>query len=593
MAPRPLAVLCWILVSAPALATAAAATRAAAPSAQRVRPAPTPPLPQSIDSAGIDNQIAAAWRRHNLSPSHPADDATFLRRATLDLTGIIPTLDAVRAFLADRSRDKRARLVDSLLESPRYAQHFTDYWEAILFGRSTRRQEIDRDSFREWFAGRLGQNQGWDKLVFDLVTAKGVNSRGRPDQPPLPDEVASTINPPVNFLLLYDRNPQDLGGSVSRELLGVQIQCAQCHNHPTEGWTQDDFRRFVASFARLRNKPLDDGKVMGIRRIEVSDAPKPQGGGKGDPEREAISKARPAALDGTELNQNDPRRALGTWMVSPKNPWFARELVNRYFAYFIGRGFSEPIDDLRPSNPVVMPRLLDALAGDFASHGFDIKRLLRQLCKTQVYQLSSGPSRGKDLENKLWARHPLRPMAPLELLDSVVAATDLQAALAKVAPTSDRLGQIRAQLEKTVSFVFDLDEELAPMGFEGTVQQMLLLMNGSLINTGAGAIPDAALAALLKQPGGDREKIEVLYLRTLSRRPTPEELDHFDAFLISPRELSKGQGKPPTGGGGGLLPDPLRGLYGKLKPQNQTPRQQAYEDLFWALLNSSEFIFRH
>lgn len=561
--------------------------RAAAAVEGRVVPA--------LDAAAIDRMIAAEWGRHGLMPTPPVDDAGFLRRAYLDISGIVPPPEAVTAFLADRRPDKRARLVATLLDGPRYAEHFTDYWEAVLFGRTARRGDIDRGAFREWWKERLQKNLGWDRLVRELVTASGMNTG--------PAEPEHPVNGAVNFALLYDRNPQDLAGTVSREFLGVQIQCAQCHNHPTEKWKQEDFLRFAASLSRLRAAPVDPQRPGAVRRLELKEGDRPIGGSM---ELAAIGKGRPTALDGTDLGAGaSPRQELAEWMTAPGNPWFARELVNRYWAYFVGRGFAEPIDDLRPSNPATLPALLDLLAQDFAAHGHDLKRLIRLLCSTRAYQLSSAVvyGKGKDPEGRYFARYPLRPLGPVELLDSVVAVTGLADTLRRAAPApqDDRLERIRAQLRQAVTFVFDLDEELSPPDFQGTVQQALMLMNGSLLNTGVGTLPGSALLRLLLGPGGDREKIEALYLRVLSRRPSAQESAHWLEYVNGAREATRElpeaardkDRKTPAPGKARMAPDPLRGLQDRLRPVDAAPRLQAFEDLFWALLNSSEFIFRH
>lgn len=567
----------------------------------------------------IDQRLERAWRRAGITPARPADDAAFLRRAYLDLLGTIPAPEEVTAFLADRAPDRRRRLIDRLLSSPRHALRFTDYWEAVLFARG-RRSALDREAFRAWLGERLGQNAGWDRIVRELLTASGTNSARVPapkdgdgaqqqaapvaEQPPPPP-----VHGAVNFLLQYEGAPHDLSGIVAREFLGVRIQCAQCHNHPTERWKQADFRSFAAAFSRLRATRLDPGPVKGPRRVVLSDAPRPVRGPAGS-EQALIAAAHPTALDGTDLSPRaggDPRAALAAWLTSPRNPWFARELVNRYWAYFMGRGFFEPLDDQRPGNPPVLPDLLDLLARDFIAHGFDLRRLVRQICLSRPYALSAGAStngrdRDRDLARRLWSRHRLRPLGPVELLDSIVAATSFDRALARAAPDADRLAQIRVLLQRSVAFAFDVDEEISPPDFTGTVQQELMLMNGSLINLSAAAVPGGLIDELSARPDG--EVIEALFLRVLSRRPAPQEVARLSAFLAAPRELipdregKRGPARVPpgevlSGTRRPVAPDPLRGLSGRLRSRQPTPRTQALEDLLWALLNSSEFTFRH
>lgn len=547
----------------------------------------------------LDRAIAAEWRRRGIVPAQPVDDAGFIRRAYLDLTGVIPPPEAVVAFVADPAPNRRQRLIDQLLRQDRYAEHFTNYWEGVLFprGRKRRSGDIDRHAFRAWFRERLAAGLGWDRLVYELLTAEGINSVGGPRDPATGAAMGAdtpapgAVNGAVNFLLPFERNPQDLGGVVARELLGVQIQCAQCHDHPTERWKQEHFRRFVAALARLRVRRIDTGPVRGVRRIEVSDGPKPIAAGPDEPELRAIAQAKPMALDGTDLSGPNPRQALAAWITSPQNPWFARVLVNRYWAYLIGRGFCEPVDDLRPSNPVTMPSLLDRLARDFAAHGFDLRRLIRLITATRVYQLSAGPCRDPDPEHRLWPRYRLRPLGPNELLDSIVAATGFDQALQQATARGDELERVRQRLRESFSFLFEVDEEVAPPGYLGTVQQALYLLNGSLVHHATRAAPGSALVTVLQGPGDDQARIRALYLRTLSRPPDPTELASWLAFLSAPRELvhepPPGRHRPPQG------PDPLRSVAARLRPPPPTPRQQAFEDMMWVLINSSEFVFRH
>ena len=573
----------------------------------------------------IDHLIRAEWKKAGVLPAPPVDDARFLRRIYLDLIGTIPPQDVVVAFLADRSPDKRAKLVDTLLNSPRYADHWTDYWDNVLMGRQVRGQLIDRSAFRQWLHDQFTQNTAWNKFVYDLISASGQNSTGgsyakamgvmQPDEknnPALAADAGQPVNGAVNWMLKYAGNPQDLSGMASKIFLGVQIQCAQCHDHKTEKWKQDDFRRFTACFINARPVPVDRGKVMGIRRVDLEDIRRPfLGGKKVAPNNMEYAAAAPAALDGTDFSDSPNRRqALATWMTAPQNPWFAEAIVNRMWSHFLGRGFVEPVDDFRVSNPPVMPDLLKLLADDFAASGYDLKHLIKTICSTQVYQLSSAPARKADPGNTLWARYRLKPMGPEVMLDSLVTATNVEPVLEKVA--GNRLDQLKFAIQRQFVFLFDVDEEFEQKEFEGTIPQALMLLNGNLVNRGVTPIPGTALSEVLALPGSDAQKIESLYLRTLSRKPTPAEMSRWTAFVNERTETvidsPPNQPEPPSGPvrmrlrlpqgkqalkrGGGGGPDPLARFAGRNMPE-ATPKQQAYEDLFWALLNSSEFAFNH
>lgn len=208
--------------------------------------APTP-APAGMTATDVDAAIRAAWIKEGISPAPAVDDARYLRRAYLDITGVIPPLDVVTTFLADRAADKRAKLIAELLASPRYADHWTDLWDRVLLGRDVRARLVDRDAFRGWLHGELAKNAGWNRMVTDLLTATGENR--------------AEATGAVNWFVKYRDTPQDLAGSASKIFLGVQIQCAQCHDHKTEKWKTEDFRRFAACFAKTRTQEVGDAAM--------------------------------------------------------------------------------------------------------------------------------------------------------------------------------------------------------------------------------------------------------------------------------------------------------------------------------------------
>ncbi|MBS2030621.1 MAG: DUF1549 domain-containing protein [Deltaproteobacteria bacterium] len=526
-------------------------------------------------AAKVDGMLARLQSGANLKPAPIIDDATFLRRVTLDLTGTLPEPDAVRAFLADQSLDKRAKAVDALLASPAYAQHWAAYWGDLLLPLRAQKGIIDRGAFHRWLLHRFNENAGYNQWVFDLVSATGQNSIGGEEALPrntgdIDDtrEAQAGVNGAVNWLLQYREAPQDLAGNTSRIFLGVQIQCAQCHDHKTEKWKQTDFRKFAAAFARTQDKPMDGKSEMkGIKRIEVRDINHPvRMGPKAPPEWRDIAMSRPTALDGTDLDHSDmPRRALAGWIVSDKNPWFATELVNRYWGALTGRGFVDPVDDLRPSNPTMAPEAQDALAQDFITHGYDLKRLLRTICLTNAYQRSVSGEQPKG--DDFWARGRLRPLSAEQLLNSIVAATHLEPVLEERAGKQGKsVNLVKFQLQRDVTFLFDVDEAGGDDDtFTGTVPQALMLLNGGLVNRAVKPVPGATLEEAMSKPD-DAARVELLYLRTLSRLPTPEERKAWASFVADASDGAMLRGRA---------------------------RRESYEDLFWALLNSSEFQFNH
>jgi hypothetical protein len=565
---------------------------------------PAPARPALMTSADVDARVASEWQKAGVTPTPPAGDATWLRRVWLDVLGTIPPPEVARRFLADTSADKRARVIDELLASPLWADHWTAYWDDAWMGRDAKAPDVDRGAFRAWLHDVLARNVPWNEVVTQLVTASGLNSEGGSKKDAYANEgktaAPAGVNGAVNWTLKYQLNPQDMAGMASRTLLGVQIQCAQCHDHKTEKWKQTDFQSFAAAFVRTRLVPLDRGKGMGdVKRVEVRDLDRaaPRFAKMGD--LDAVMKAKPAALDGTDLTR-DPdgvRAALARWITGKDNPWFARALVNRMWGHFTGRGFVDPIDDLRPANPPAAPELLDALAADFVASGYDVKHLVKVIAGTTAYGVSAAPlseaTMKADPDVKLWERFRVTPLGPEELLGALVSATKLDA-IVRATGRMD-LAQIRYRVKQRYGFLFDVDEESDAGDYEGTISQALALLDGSVVAAGASVLPGSALADIMAAPGDDATKIESLYLRVLSRLPDREEVDRWTAYVADAPSTPAPAPVPRKGkkGGKGQAPDPLRRLEERTAAEKGSARVHAYEDVLWALLNSSEFVLNH
>lgn len=583
----------------------------------------------TLKPSEIDHMVREEWQKQGVLPSAPADDARYLRRIYLDITGTIPPPEVVSEFLADKSPNRRAKAVDRLLDSPGYVANWTNYWNrTLMFGRIENARMVDKGAFRGWLSEQFDKNTPWNKFVYDLISATGRNSAGGDMQASrlglkpatATDADGHKINGATNWVLRFNGKPEDLSGTASKIFLGVQIQCAQCHDHKTEKWKQTDFRAFTACFVNVRPKPVNPAgyrdKMAKDYRMELTDVNRPPvpRGKKANSDAASYAASKPAALDGADFSEAPNRRqALASWMTAKENPWFAEAIVNRMWSHFLGRGFVEPIDDFRPSNPTTMPDLMGRLSDDFVASNYDLKHLIRTICATEVYQLSSGPAGKTDPDNTLWARYRLKPMGPAQLVDSLVQATNTKPVLEQVA--GGNLDQIKANVERQFSFLFDVDEEFEQKDFEGTIPQALLMLNGGIVNTSVAPIPGTALADTLAMPGTDAQKIEALYLRTLSRLPSPTEEAKWTQFVNAPREMADGGGAAvPTGPGGrrqqarqaakpnakgGKRPqanagfNPLARATNKIDPAFKTAKGQAYEDMFWALLNSSEFLFNH
>jgi hypothetical protein len=538
----------------------------ATPPSASATPAPLPDLPPSA----IDEKLEGAWKAAGLTPTAKVDDGRWLRRVYLDLVGTLPTADEVRAFMADVQPDKRARKIDALLASPAYAEHWAYYWDDVLMG-DDRGADVDRMVFRAWLKKQLAQNVAWDKLVYALVTAVGQNGLAGPRAKTLAEAEAEleqdkTIDGAVAFTLRFRDTPQDFAGNVSKTFLGVQIQCAQCHDHKTEPWKQTDFQKFAACFARTQIVPVDKAG-MGLKRVEVRDLDRAAPRFVKNADVAPIAAAKPTALDGTAMDGN-ARQAVATWIT--KNPGFAREMVNRMWGHFLGRGFVNPVNDIRPSNPAELPELEGAIASDFALHGYDVKRLVKQLVLTEAYALAPGkaPDGGKP---DLWSRFHLAPLGPEELVNAIIVATGADASLAR----RGDIDEVKERLRRQWKTVFDVDEEIEAPSYEGTLTQALTLLNGKLVTTATSGLPGTMVQTLVQNPSlGDAQRIEAMYLAAYARRPRADELEQWTKYVAS---------APPS------APAPAAKKPGRTPP----PRVQAFEDVMWTLLNSSEFLFNH
>ncbi|HTJ80191.1 MAG TPA: DUF1553 domain-containing protein, partial [Polyangiaceae bacterium] len=533
-------------------------------------------------------------------------------RASIDLVGRIPTADELRAFLADAAPDRRQKLVDRLLASPEHDMHLARAWEAILLGNETKNRVVDRGAFRRFLVERFAKNQPWDALVRDIVTAEGQTSVGGPggamafvdDEDRGAEEKAASIDGATNYFLRFAKTPADLAGTTSKAFLGVQIQCAQCHDHKSEKWKQDDFRAFASALLHVQARPVSGDKGE-IRVFEIHDAARVPRRLLKDEALAKIADTPPRALDGTPLGDGEEARpALAKWMTSKDNPYFARAMVNRVWAEMIGEGFFEPVDDMRTSNPPVMPEVLDALTAHFIETGFDLDDLYRTIASTRAYARSVAPAKG-NLRDALFSRSALRPLSSDALLDSYFAATGMDDVLAEKVPA--RAEVIKAQIRRRLGFVFDDDSEANGDAGGGTMQQALFEMNGVLTAAATSFAEGSTLADVVRK-GDDAAAVDELWLRTLSRHPTAEELAKAQAFLKSDaaadgappekgnadarnagkalKAAKKGKGGKSAKGGATTLPPAVTRSFA------QDARERAYEDLFWALLNSSELYFR-
>lgn len=538
----------------------------------------TVPLGQSIAKLPpaknfIDDAVFKQWQKLGLPPSAVCDDATFLRRVTIDLAGRLPTLEETQAFLADKSNDKRDKLVDRLLASPDYADFFANKWNAVL---RNKRQSLKDDlkptaAFHSWIRSSLHENKPYDQFVREIVTASG-------------EEIAS---PPVSWY----REVKDVFSQVEdvcQLFLGTRIQCARCHHHPLEKWSQQDYYGMAAFFSRLEYKkppPLAKGEK------KPKNAPPPlthivhaAGMAKSQNPRTKLD-VKPTPLAAPPLmiaNDVDPRAKLAEWLTSKENPLFAKALVNRYWKHFLGRGLCEPEDDIRITNPPTNPELLDALAKHFIEEKYDLKKLVRAICVSTTYQLSSEPNEWNKSDRQNFSRFTQRRLNAEVLFDAIDQVTLAKSEFPGM-PAGTRAVQLPDQaFESYFLTVFGRPDATSACECERSAEvslaQMLHLMNSFEVlakiagNAPKGkanpkdkkgppqskVTPGQRLNQIVADKRPHEQKIRDLYLIAFTREPGPRELQLLLAHI-----------------------------------QRQSDVRAAYEDILWVMVNSEEFLFNH
>jgi hypothetical protein len=497
----------------------------------------------------IDDLTLAKLEELSLPPSPPAGDSDFLRRAFLDTIGVLPTADETRAFLGDPAPDKRDRVIDALLARPEFVDYWTHRWADLLLVSSKKLPAPTMWAYHAWIRNQVAANTPWDRLVRQIVTARG-----------------GTIEHGAGSFFVLQDDPTEMAETVSQAFLGMSIQCARCHNHPMEKWTNDQYYAFANLFARVRTK--NGGRAGDSIVFTATD---------GELIQPLTNRPRPPQpLDGTAISLDDPRdrrEALADWLTSPENPYFSRSIVNRVWANFLGRGLVEAVDDMRKTNPPSNERLLTALADHLAKNRFDLKALMRTILQSQTYQRSSRPVPGNETEKRFYSRYyPRRMMAEvaLDALSQVTGApTEFkQAAERGPAGFAYPVGWRALQLPDTnidSYFLksFGRPDRIITCECERTaapsMSQALHIANGDTLNQKLKAKGNR-IEKLLADKTDDGKIIDELYLSALSRPPSPEEKARLTALLAG-------------------AADPAR--------------RESVEDLFWGILSSKEFLFNH
>jgi hypothetical protein len=493
--------------------------------------------PESLEeiSKKIDSLIMKQLQTAKQSLGEQCTDSDFLRRAYLDITGVIPSLSDAKKFLDSTEADKRAKLIEQLLGSPNYGRHETDLWQAKLLPRDSNARFVLRDPFIEWLTSEFNKNTPWDQMIAKLVGASGSVDK----------------NPEVTYFLV-NRSVDKLTDSVGQHFLGLQIACAQCHNHPFTSWKQTDYWGLAEFFSKVNpsnaknpNKGGDNSKIgvnEGVNRSKVKDF---------FPESEKTVPPKFLGGEQPKLTSSEPYRpVLVKWLTSANNPYFAKAAVNRIWAQYFGHGIIDPVDDLDGQEPS-HPELMDYLTQQFVAHGFDQKFLIKAICNTQAYQRSSKPVKGQTSEDEkeLFARMTMKVMTPEQLYDSLAQVSGAtERAVKEKKGAGAPKGQPNDPRDRFVQFFLAGAEKPNTAEYEAGIPQALKLMNSRIVGN------PAALRSIVSPGTKPAQAIEAIWLAALSRRPSEAELKTFTEYT--------------TKNGNSM---------------------DAYTDLFWAVLNSSEF----
>ncbi len=504
----------------------------------------------------VDEHVFNKLGTLRIEPSDLCGDEAFIRRVYLDTIGTLPTAVEVRAFLADRRPDRRAQLIDALLERPEYV----DYWALQLADLFQNRKERDHDvrgtkgvrAFHDWLRKQVAANRPWDAIARDVITASGK----------------SDDNPAIGYYIVTvgeqrQTEKSEVVSSVAQAFLGTRIGCAQCHNHPLEKYTQDDFYHFAGFFSRIKFDRKEMGKgstVLAVGHHDKNQEKRPVG----------VTQPRtgkylpPQPLDRSPMNitpEDDPRVALAAWMTDPKNEYFSGNMVNRLVRHYLGVGLVEPVDDLRASNPPTNPELWKALNREFVEKKFDLKHVTRLLLNSRTYQLASTTRPSNAADTHFYSHYYARRLPAEVLLDGLAQCTEVPDSFPGY-PLGARAIQLpEPGLRSYFLSLFGRSDRVTACACERsgevTMPQLLHLQNGQSVVQKIRA-GDGRLATLLKSKASDAQIIEELFLATLARLPSPA------AVAQVQKDLADGDN-----------------------------REEVFRDLFWALVNSKEFAFNH
>ncbi len=504
----------------------------------------------------IDDLVLNHLRVLHIPPSAQAGDSEFMRRAYLDATGILPTPAEVDAFLHDTSPDKRSRLIDALIKRPEFVDYWSYKWSDLLLVSSNHLSDDEMGSYYRWIRASVANDKPWNEFAREIITAKGNTLQ----------------NGAANYWVIH-RDPLDISENMAQAFMGINISCAHCHNHPLAKWTQKDYYGMANLFARVRLKTFaNSGFRTGIgpifNNVTVYSAPT----GEFMDDRLMVP-LPPKPLDATALSSDipgDTRDYFAKWLTAEDNPFFARNVVNRIWRNFMGRGLIEPVDDLRDTNPATNEELLDALVKDFIAHHYDVDHLIRTIMQSATYQTTSKPLKDNADDDKYGSHFLIRRLPAEVLLDAYSQVTQ-SPEIFDGYPVGTRGSQLPDSAVKSYFLTaFGRPERQQTRESERssvpTITQALHIINGETLNNKLRA-PTGSIAMLLKLGFSDEQIVDYLYLASLSRHPSASEKASLLQALAS-AEQDKASGSEDT-------------------------RRTAIIDLSWALLTGEEFMFDH
>ncbi len=484
----------------------------------------------------VDELVNAKLQRIRVLPSDLCSDEVFLRRATIDITGLLPTIEEYQSFVADADPAKRAKLVDRLLERKEFSEIWALKWANLLMVKTT--NEVSYKSmflYSNWLTNQISSNVPLNQMVQNLLSANGGTFK----------------NPATNYYQI-ERDTLKTAENVAQVFMGIRTQCTQCHNHPFDRWTMDDYYSFAAFFAQIGRKQGEDYRETIIFNSGGGEVNHPVG----------ARRMAPKFLGGPtpDVNGKDRREVLVKWLASPENPFFATSVANRVWAHFFGLGIVEPVDDIRVSNPASNPELFQALGAKLTSYNYDFKQLVRDMCNSQTYQRASQANASNADDTKNFSHSKIRRIPAENLLDCLTQVTEIQEKFQGL-PLGSRAVQIAdGQASNYFLSSFGRSPRTTACAGEATTEptlsQALHMINGDTLTRKIGE--SKRLQKQLDAGQKPAQVVETIYMACLSRKPSPDEMQRLDALLAA-----------------------------EPNPRN------AVDDILWAVLNSREFLFNH